>query len=147
MREVRRVIMSLMKDRPEWRLLFKKCCLEGSFALRNQAWRFQDEVKHRGHDFELEDMGDALLELARILLPASPAAKWDTEWAAELTSRACRILQEHYVAGVDHSVFEPWAEKIDAAAEAEDRKAYREAVNGYLNAGLEAIEATQRVVA
>jgi hypothetical protein len=37
------------------------------------------------------------------------------------------------------SVLEPWAEKIDAAAEAEDGRAYREAVRGYLNAGLNAI--------
>jgi hypothetical protein len=37
--------------------------------------------------------------------------------------------------------------KIDTVAEAEDRRAYREAVNGYLNAGLKAIEAAQRIVA
>jgi hypothetical protein len=48
---------------------------------------------------------------------------------------------------MDHSILEPWEEKIDAAAEAEDRRAYREAIGGYLNAGLEAIEAAQRVVA
>jgi len=41
--------------------------------------------------------------------------------------------------GVYPSVLEPWAEKIDAAAEAEDGRAYREAVRGYLNAGLNAI--------
>jgi len=48
---------------------------------------------------------------------------------------------------MDHSVLEPWEEKIDAAAEAEDRRVYREAIEGCFNAGLEAIEAGKRAVA
>ena len=56
-------------------------------------------------------------------------------------------IKQHYVDGVGHSVLDPWEELIDAAPKAEDRRAYREGVEGYLNAGLEAIEAAQKAVA
>ena len=143
----RDAILWLITTEKEWLEAFRLMCRHSPFRLRAQIWQFRDELRDRGHEFEHEELEDTLFELARILLPESPAAKWDTEWAAELVSKACRILNEHYIAGVDHSVFEPWAEKIDAAAEAEDRRAYREAVNGYLNEGLEAIESAQRIVA
>lgn len=56
-------------------------------------------------------------------------------------------IKQHYADRVDHSVLDPWEELIDAAAKAEDRRAYRENVEGYLNAVLEAIEAVQKAVA
>jgi hypothetical protein len=45
---------------------------------------------------------------------------------------------------VDLSGLEPYEEKIDAPAEAEDRRAYREAIGGYVNTCLEAVEASTK---
>jgi hypothetical protein len=143
----RTALIELLEAEREWRCFFKACCQMSSLRLRSQTRQFQDELKDRGHKFEGEDLEDALFELARILLPESPAAKWDSEWAGELASEEVRRLAKRCVDGADLSVLEPWHEKVDAATEAEDRRAYREALRGYVKAGLEAVEAAKRVVA
>lgn len=140
-------VLVLLKTEPEWRRFFIACCRRSPFHLRAQAWQFQDELRDRGHELKREELEDALFELARILLPNSPTAEWDAEWAAELASRALRSLSEHYIENTDLSVLEPWADRIDAAAMAKDRRGYREAIRGYVNAGLEAFEEHKRGVA
>jgi hypothetical protein len=143
----REAVEALLRASPEWRYTFKTFCFQGRFRLRAQTWQFRDELRDRGHEFEHEDLEDALFDLACALLPDSPAARWDTEWATELTSWAVRYLAERYEGGADRSVLEPWAEKLYEAGVAEDRRAYHAAIRGYVKAGLEAFEAARRSAA
>ncbi len=60
------------------------------------------------------------------------------EWASEMARAALLYLAQHYVAGADLSVLEPWEGRVTAAAVEGDARAYREAMRGYVRAGLKA---------
>lgn len=62
------------------------------------------------------------------------------EWAAAIARAALMYLSRHYVAGADLSVLEPWEDRVTAAAVEGDARAYREAMRGYVKAGLRSFE-------
>jgi hypothetical protein len=90
---------------------------------------------------------DALLGLARELLPDTPAARWNTEWAHELCKDALARLAKRYAefSSVDQemldlSVQDEWDERMHDAGLANDPVAFRVALKGWTRAGLEAME-------
>ena len=92
-------------------------------------------------------MEDALLGLARELLPDTPAARWNTEWAHELCKDALARLAKRYAefSSVDQemldlSVQDEWDERMHDAGLANDPVAFRVALKGWTRAGLEAME-------
>ena len=62
------------------------------------------------------------------------------EWASEIARAALLYLARRYVACADLSVLEPWEDQVNAAAAAGDARAYRDAMRGYVRAGLRAFE-------
>ena len=141
-------VVGLLRESREWRRFFKSCCRTSALRLRSQGWQFRNELRDRGHDLPLEETEDALFDLAQQLLPAAPAAEWSA-WAELVCEDALARLQEHY-AGLSPEEKEAldlsraWRqnERIVAASLAEDRAALREAVRGY---GQEALTALQNV--
>ncbi len=145
--KARTALLELFKDSREWRALFRSCCETSAFRLRSQAWQFRDELKERGHGFLTEEVEDALLGLARELLPSTPAAKWDTEWAHDLCKDALAHLAKRYAElstadkeAVDLSGQGVWDERIYAAGLANNPVAFRVALKGWTRGGLEAME-------
>ena len=140
-------LLELFKDSSEWRSFFRSCCETSAFRLRSQAWQFREELKERGHGFLIEDVEDALLGLARDLLPDTPAARWDAEWAHDLCKDALAHLARAHAGlsaeekeAVDLSAQDEWDERMHAAGLANDPLAYRAALDGWARAGLEAME-------
>jgi hypothetical protein len=112
-----------------------------------QAWQYGDELKGRGHRFPAEEVEDALLGLARDLLPESAAAGWDAEWALALCKDALARLEEHYAVlsaeekdALDLSGQDAWDERMRAAGLDNDPAAFRAALEGWERAGLEAMK-------
>ena len=62
------------------------------------------------------------------------------EWASEMARAALLYLAQRYVAGADLSVLESWEDLVTAAAVDGDAHAYREAMRGYVRAGLRVFE-------
>jgi hypothetical protein len=90
---------------------------------------------------------DALLGLARQLLPDTPAAQWDVEWAHDLCKAALARLAKSYVElsvtekeAVNLSAQEVWDERMHSVGLANDPIAFRVALDGWTRAGLEAME-------
>ena len=144
-------IAELLKASPEWRRFFKACCEAGALRLRAQAWQFRDELRERGKDLAIQEVEDALLLIARKVLPKTPAAQWDPEWAAELIHDALARLAEHYaeLLGGEREVLdlsgqEAWEERIHAAGLNNDPAAFREALKGWERATAEALKAVRR---
>ena len=81
------VLLELFKVSYEW----------SAPRLRSQAWQLRDELKGRGKRFETYEVEVALPGLARELLPDSPAAQWDAEWAHELCKDALTRLAKAYL--------------------------------------------------
>jgi hypothetical protein len=134
------------KDRA-WQSFFRSCCEMSTYRLIAQAWQFRDELKDRGHPYPPEELEDALLGLARELLPESAAAQWNAERAHELCKDALSSLAKHYAAFVaeekdalDLSAQDAWDERIVAAGLDNEPAAFRVALKGWERAGLEAIE-------
>src|SRR5918992_3098002 len=94
--KARTTLLELFKKSSEWRAFFRLCCETSALRLRSQAWQFRDELGDRGHRFGSEEVEYALLGLARELLPDTPAAQWDAEWAHELCKDALAHLVERY---------------------------------------------------
>jgi hypothetical protein len=145
--KARTALLELFKESSGWRAFFRSCCETSLSRLRSQAWQFCDELNDRGNQFEAEEVEDALLGLARELLPDTPAAQWDAEWAHELCKDALARLSERYTElstadkeAVDLSGQGVWDERMDAAGLANDPTAFRAAVKGWEQAGLEAME-------
>jgi hypothetical protein len=89
-------VAELLKASPEWRHFYRQCCETGALRLRSQTWQFRNELRGRGEWFELSEVEDALLTIARKVLPGTPAAQWDPEWARELMRDArARLAAEH----------------------------------------------------
>jgi hypothetical protein len=140
-------LLELFKGSQEWRTFFRSCCERSASRLRSQTWQFRDELKEQGHGFLTEEVEDALLSLARKLLPASPAAKWDAEWAHELCKDALARLAKAYAGlsaeekdALDLSCQGVWDKRMHAAGLAGDPAAFRAALKGWEQAGLEAMQ-------
>jgi hypothetical protein len=140
-------LLDLFMEEREWRLFFSSCCEMSTRRLMAQAWQFGDELMERGYPCPAEEVDDALLRLARDLLPKSVAAGWDTEWTHELCKDALARLAEHY--GVlsaeekdtlDLSAQDSWDELVIAAGLDNNPAAFRRALKGWELSGMEAIE-------
>jgi hypothetical protein len=145
--KARTALLELFKDSSVWRAFFRSCCESSAFRLRSQTPQFRDELKEQGHGFLTEEVEDALLGLARDLLPNTPAAKWDAEWAHELCKDSLARLSERYTElstaekeAVDLSGQGVWDERMHEAGLANDPVAFRVALEGWTRAGFEAME-------
>jgi hypothetical protein len=145
--KARTALLELFKDSRMWRAFFRSCCETGAFRLRSQAWQFCEELNDRGHKLQAEEVEDALLGLARELLPDTPATQWDAEWAHELCKDALALLAKRYAElsaqekdTVDLSAQDEWDERMHEAGLANDPVAFRAALKSWERAGLEAME-------
>ena len=145
--KARTALLELFKDSSGWRYFFRSCCETSAFRMRSQAWQFHGELNDRGHKLQVEEVEDALLGLARELLPDTPAAKWDAEWAHELCKDALAHLAKRYAEFsdadkevLDLSAQSVWDERMHAAGLANDPVAFRVALDSWTRAGLEAME-------
>jgi hypothetical protein len=143
----RTALLELFKDSSEWRAFFRSCCETSAFRLRSQAWQFRDELEERGHGFLSEEVEDSLIGLARELLPDTPVAQWDAEWAHDLCRDALAHLARAYAGlsteekdTVDLSAQDEWDERMHEAGLANDPVAFRAALKSWERAGLEAME-------
>jgi hypothetical protein len=145
--KARSALLQLFKDSSEWRAFFRSCCETSAFRLRSQAWQFREELNDQGNQYQEEEVEDSLLELARELLPDTPAAKWDAEWAHTLCKEALAHLARAYARlsaeekdTLDLSAQEVWDERMHEAGLANDPVAFRAALKSWERAGLEAME-------
>jgi hypothetical protein len=145
--KARTALLELFKESSEWRSFFRSCCETSAFRLHVQSWQFRDELRDRGNQFQADEMEDALLGLALKLLPDTPAAQWDVEWAHELCKDVLTRLAKSYAElsaaekeVLDLSVQEVWDERMHEAGLANDPVAFRVAPDGWTRAGLEAME-------
>jgi hypothetical protein len=145
--KARTALLELFKNSQEWRIIFRSWCENSALRLRSQAWQFCDELKDRGHKLRAEEVEDALPGLARELLPDTPAAQWDSEWAHDLCKDALSRLAKHYAVlsaeekdALDLSGQDVWDEQMRSAGLVNDPAAFRTALRGWERAGLEAIE-------
>jgi hypothetical protein len=148
--KARTALLELFKDSSEWRAFFRSCCEISAFRLRSQAWQFCDELNDRGNQFQAEAVEDALLGLARELLPDTPAAQWDAELAHNVCKGALALLAKRYAElsatekeAVTLSAQEVWDERMHVAGLANDPLAFRVALEGWTRAGLEAMEGSR----
>jgi hypothetical protein len=148
--KARTALLELFKESSGWRAFFRSCCEVSAFRLRSQTWQFRDELKDRGIQIQADEVEDALLGLARELLPKTPAARWDAEWAHDLCKAALtRLAKAHAVLSaedkqaVNLSAQEAWDERMRAANLANDMAAFRVALKGWEQVGLEAMERVQ----
>src|SRR5918993_2743101 len=145
--KARTTLLELFKKSSEWRAFFRSCCETSSFRLRSQAWQFHGELNDRGNQLQTDEGEDALLGLARDLLPHTPAAQWDAEWANHLCKDALALLAKRYAElsaqekdTVDLSAQDEWDERMHEAGLANDPVAFRAALKSWERAGLEAME-------
>jgi hypothetical protein len=145
--KARTALLALFKKSSEWRAFFRSCSENSAFRLRTQAWQFCNELKDRGNHFLVDDVEDQMLGLARELLPDTPAAQWDAEWAHELCKDALAHLARTYAGlsaeekdTVDLSAQDVCDERMHGAGLANDPVAFRVALDGWTRAGLEAME-------
>jgi hypothetical protein len=145
--KARTALLELFKDSSGWRTFFRLCCETSALRLRSQAWQFRDELKDRGNQFPTDEVDDALLGLARGLLPNTAAAQWDAEWAYQLCRGTLARLAERHVElsaaekeVLDLSVLNAWDERMHAAGVNNDPAAFRAALEGWEQAGLEVME-------
>jgi hypothetical protein len=145
--KARTALLELFKDSSEWRAFFRSCCGTSAFRLRSQAWQFCEELNDLGHKLQAEEVEDSLLGLARELLPDTPAAQWDAEWAHDLCRDALSRLAEHHcrLSGAEKDILDlscqySWDERMHDAGLANDPAAFRAALKSWERAGLEAME-------
>jgi hypothetical protein len=143
-------IVEHLKAEPEWRVFFRRCCEHSALRLRSSARRFREELADRCEPFELADVEDVLMELARKFFPESPAAQWDASWASRLCKDTLARLGEFYAGlsegerdRLDLSGQEPHEEAMLAAGHANDPAAFRAALKEWERGGLEALERTR----
>jgi hypothetical protein len=148
--KARSALLELFKGSSGWRAFFRSCCERSAFRLRSQAWQFREELKDRGNQLQAEEVEDALLRLARELLPHTPGAQWDAEWANELYKDALARLAKAYAGlsaeekdALDLSAQDAWDERMCATGQDNDPATFRAALRRWERAGLEAIERVQ----
>jgi hypothetical protein len=144
--KARTALLELFKDSSGWRAFFRSFCETSPSRLRSQSWQFCEELADRGHRLRAEEE-DSLLGLARELLPHTPAAQCDAEWAHELCKDALALLAKRYAEfstadkeTLDLAVQEVWDERMHEAGLANDPVAFQVALEGWTRAGLEAME-------
>jgi hypothetical protein len=145
--KARTALLELFRKSSEWRAFFRSCCETSVFRLRTQTWQFRNELKDRGNAFQAEELEGSLLGLARDLLPDTPAAQWDEEWAHDLCKDVLALLAKRYAElsaqekdTVDLSAQDEWDERMHEAGLANDPVAFRAALKSWERAGLEAME-------
>src|SRR5215212_4531970 len=145
--KARTALLELFKDSSVWRAYFRSYCETSAFRQRSQAWQFRGELEDMGNQFQTEEVEDALLGLARELLPDTPAAQWNAEWAHDLSKDALARLAKRYAEFstaekevLDFSAQGVWDERMHDAGLANDPVAFRVALDGWTRAGLEAME-------
>jgi hypothetical protein len=145
--KARTALLELFRESSEWRSFFRSCCETSAFRLRSQAWQFREELKEQGHGFLTDEVEDALVGLARDLLPDTPAAQWDAQWAHVLSKDALACLAERYAEfsdaekeNLDLSCQQSWDERMHAAGLANDPIAFRVALDDWTRAGLKGME-------
>jgi len=145
--KARTALLELFKNSSGWRAFFRSCCETSPSRLRSQSWQYCDKLNDRGNQFLVEEVEDALLGLAGELLPDTSAAKWDAEWAHDLCRDALGLLAKRYAEFstaetevLDLSVQDEWDERMHEAGLANDPVAFRAALDGWTQAGLQAIE-------
>jgi hypothetical protein len=145
--KARTALLELFKESSGWRAFFRSCCETSALRLRSQAWQFREELNDQGNQFQVEEMEGSLLGLARDLLPDAPAAQWDAKWAQGLCKDALAHLAKRYAEFstaekevLDLSVQEVWDERMHKAGLANDPVAFQVALDGWTQAGLEAME-------
>ncbi len=142
---VRAGVEALLRDSAEWRYFFRQCAETSPLLLHSQAWQWREELRDRGHDVALEDLEDALSDLARELLPDSPGARWDPTWEREMMERAERYaeekmeeLPEERRAAVD--VRSDLLANVGRAAAERSRVRYREALRAWCRGVKEGVD-------
>jgi len=145
--KARTALLELFKKSSGWRAFFRSCCETSASRLRSQAWQFRDELKIRGNQFQADEVEDALLDLARELLPDSAAAQWDAEWAHDLCKDVLTRLAKSYAElsaaekeAVDFSTQDIWDKRMHSASSDNDPTAFRVALKGWEQAGLGTME-------
>ena len=145
--KARTALLELFKESHQCRSFFRSCCETSAYRLRAQAWQFRDEHKDGGNQFQADEVEDALLGLASELLPSTPAAQWEPEWAHDLCKGALAHLAECYaefstadMEALDFLAQDVWDQRMHAAGLASDPVAFRAAIKGWTRAGLEAME-------
>jgi hypothetical protein len=139
-------LLSLFAKDSEWESFFRSCCEMSTQRLIAQAWQLRNELKERGHPFPAGGVEDALLGLARELLPESAAAEWDADWAHGLCKDALSRLAVTYDAlsaeekeALDLSAQHEWDKRMATASLGNDPAAFRAALKGWERTGLEAM--------
>ena len=145
--KARTALLELFKDSSVWRAYFRSYCETSAFRQRSQAWQFRGKLEDMGNQFQTEEVEDALLGLARELLPDTPAAQWDADWAHELCKDALARLAKRFSEFstaekevLDLSVQEVWDERMHEAGLANDPVDFGVALEGWTRAVLEAME-------
>jgi hypothetical protein len=141
--KARTALLELFKGSSGWRAFFRSCSETSALRLRSQAWQFREELKDRGNQFQADEVEDALLSLVRELLPDTPAARWDAEWAHDSCKAALTRLAKSYAElsatekdAVTLSAQDVWVERMRAAGLANDPAAFRAALKYWARAGL-----------
>ena len=67
--KARSALLKLFKESREWRDFFRSCCETSAFRLRSQERQFRKELEERGNEILADEVEDALLGLARELMP------------------------------------------------------------------------------
>jgi hypothetical protein len=138
-------VADLLRDADEYRAFFRRCCETSADRLTSQAWQFGEELERRGVVVDIEDLQDALLTLARKVLPDSPGSTWPVELAAERASAAYRYCANLYP-GVE-ACLDAVGAADNAAMDAEtagDWQAYSAALRGMKRAAREAWAVRER---
>jgi hypothetical protein len=145
--KTRTALLELFRESHGWRVFFRSCCEASALRLRSQAWQFGDALKDRSHKLQVDEVDETLLGLARELLPDTPAAQWDAEWAHKLCKDALARLAKRYaefsdteMEVLDLSAQDVWDERMHGAGLANDPVAFRVALDGWTRAGLDAME-------
>jgi hypothetical protein len=139
-------LLELFKEERQWRQFFRSSSEMSTHRLITQTWQFRDELGDRGHRFQTEEVEDALLGLARGLLPDSAAAGWNGDWAHELCKDSLNRLENHYTeftAEQEVAVLwaqDTWDERMSFAGQNNDPAAFRAALKGWERSGREAVE-------
>lgn len=140
-----------MRDSGDWRGFFRGCCEEGPLRVRAVVRQWHEELGERGYTVAIPDLEDALMNAARKLLPDSPGAEWDPDWAVALVKDSIARLEEHYAVltaaerdALDLSVQHPYDDQMSAAGIDNDPAAFREALRGWERASLEALAGIRR---
>lgn len=144
----RQLVLDLLRKDEHWLRAFRAFCQAGPLRLRSQAWQFREALEARGEPLPRDsDLEDALFGLARDLLPKSPAAEWDTEWADGLCKDALAEMEQAYAtvpgdrrSGLDLRALDPGEDRMVTAGKTEDRAAFKAAVAEWRRAGAAAVE-------